>query len=159
MKCSFFLAAVVLILLYGWTMWTVNNRMEKKIDGNYARMLQAILNKSWRQHPAIQKLYGHQPPITKTIKIRPTRHAGHCWRSRDEFISYVLLWILHMDMQRYDDQLEPTHSSSLLIRDVNPESLPVIMNNRDRWQGRVKNIRDMMLMMTEAFRLQWKTTS
>ena len=26
-------------------------------------------------------------PITKTIKIRRTRHAGHCWRSRDELIS------------------------------------------------------------------------
>ena len=28
--------------------------------------------------------------ITKTIKIRWTRHAGHCWRSRDKLISDVL---------------------------------------------------------------------
>ena len=26
-----------------------------------------------------------------TIKIRRTRHAGHCWRSMDELISDVLL--------------------------------------------------------------------
>ena len=26
-------------------------QLEKKLDGNYSRMLQAILNKSWRQHP------------------------------------------------------------------------------------------------------------
>ena len=25
-------------------------------------------------------------------KVRRTRHAGHCWRSRDELISDVLLW-------------------------------------------------------------------
>ena len=28
----------------------------------------------------------------KTIKIRQTRHAGHCWRSKNELISNVLLW-------------------------------------------------------------------
>ena len=38
-------------------------------------------------------VYDHLLPITKTIKIRRTRHAGHCWRSRDELISDVLLWI------------------------------------------------------------------
>ena len=56
-------------------------------------MLRAILNKSWRQHPTRHQLYGHLPPITKTIQVRRTRHAGHCWRSRDELISDVLLWI------------------------------------------------------------------
>ena len=60
--------------------------------GNYTRMLRAILNKSWRQHPTRHQLYGHLPPITKTIHVRRTRHAGHCWRSRDELISDVLLW-------------------------------------------------------------------
>ena len=55
-------------------------------------MLWAILNRSWRQHPTKQQLYGHLPPITKTIQIRRTRHAGHCWRSKDELISDVLLW-------------------------------------------------------------------
>ena len=37
-------------------------RMEKKLDGNDSRMLRAILNKSWRQHPTKQMLYGHLPP-------------------------------------------------------------------------------------------------
>ena len=57
-------------------------------------MLRAILNKSWRQHPTRHQLYGHLPPITKTIQVRRTRHAGHCWRSRDELIRDVLLWTL-----------------------------------------------------------------
>ena len=57
-------------------------------------MLRAILNKSWRQHPTKPQLYGYLPPIMKTIKIRRTRHAGHCWRSKDQLISDVLWWAL-----------------------------------------------------------------
>ena len=89
MKCSFFQAAVVLILLYGCT-WTLTKCMEEKLDGNYTRMLWAILNNSWRQHPTKQQ-YSHLPPITKTIQIWWTRYVGHCWRSRDMLISDVLL--------------------------------------------------------------------
>ena len=58
----------------------------------YTRMLLVILNKSWRQHPTKQQPYGHQSSITKIIKIRRTRHVGHCWRRRDKLISHVLLW-------------------------------------------------------------------
>ena len=47
--------------------WTLTKRLEKKLDGNYTTMLRAILNKSWRQHPTRRQLYGHLPPITKTI--------------------------------------------------------------------------------------------
>ena len=48
MKRSFFQAAVTSILLYGCTTWTLTKRLEKKLDGNYTRMLRAILNKSKR---------------------------------------------------------------------------------------------------------------
>ena len=72
MKRSFFQAAVASILLYGCTIWTLTKRLEKKLDGNYTRMLRAILNKSWRQHPTRHQLYGHLPPITKTIQVRRT---------------------------------------------------------------------------------------
>ena len=85
MKRSSFQAAVVSILLYGCTTWTLTKRLEKKLDGNYTRMLRAILNKR-------HQLYGHLPPITKTIQVRRTRHAGHCWRSKDDLISDILLW-------------------------------------------------------------------
>ena len=74
-----------------WILKTIK-WLEKKLDGSYTRMLWAILNKSWWQHPTKHQLYGHLLPITKTIQIRRTRHAGHCWRSRDELISDVLLW-------------------------------------------------------------------
>ena len=70
----------------------LTKHMEKKLDGNYTRMLQAILNKSWRQHPTKHQLYGHLPPIMKTIQVRQTRHVGHDWRHKDKLISNILLW-------------------------------------------------------------------
>ena len=88
MKRSFFQAVVILILLYGCTTWTLTKQL-KKLDSNYTRILRAILNMSWRQHSTRHQLYGHLPPITKTIQVRRTRH---CWRNKDELISDVLLW-------------------------------------------------------------------
>ena len=118
MKRSFFQAAVTSRLLYGCTTWTLTKRLEKKLDGNYTRMLRAILNKSWQQHPTRHQLYGHLPPITKTIQVRRTRHAGHCWRSRDELIRDVLLWIPTHGRAKQDDQLERTFSSYVRIQAV-----------------------------------------
>ena len=125
MKRSFFQAGVTSILLYGCTTWTLTKRLEKKLDGNYTRMLRAILNKSWRQHPRRHQLYGHLPPITKTIQVR---HAGHCWRNRDELVRDVLLWTPpHMAVQKQDDQHEHTFSSYVRIRDV------VLKTCRGQW--------------------------
>ena len=92
-KCNLFQATVMSILLYECTTWMLTKRMEKKLDGNCTRILQAVMNKSWKQHPTKQLLYGRLPPITKTIQTWRTRYAGYCWRSKDELISDVLLWI------------------------------------------------------------------
>ena len=141
MKRSFLQAAVASILLYGCTTSTLTKRLEKKLDGNYTRMLRTILNKSWRQHSTRHQLYGNLPPITKTIQVRRTRHAGHCWRSRDELISDVLLWT-------------PTHGRAKVGRPArtyiqqlcedtgcSPEDLPEAMNDREKWRERVGDIR------------------
>ena len=134
MKRSFSQAAVVTILLYGHTTWTLTKRLEKKLDGNYTRMFRAILNKSWRQHPTRHQQYGHLTPITKTIQVRRTRHAGHCWRSRNDLISDVLLWTPTYDQAKagrpartYIQQLcEDTGCSS--------EDQPEAINDREKWQ-------------------------
>ena len=118
MERSFFQAAVVSILLYGCTTWTLTKRLEKKLDSNYTRMLRAILNKSWRQHPKRYQLYGHLPPITKTIQVKRTRHAGHCWRSRDELKSDVLLWTPTYGRAKAGRPAEHTFSSYVRIQDV-----------------------------------------
>ena len=69
------------------------------------------------------------------------RHAGHCWRSRDELIRDVLLWI-------------PTHGRAKAGRPARtyiqqlcedtgccPEDLPRAMNDREEWRERVRDIR------------------
>ena len=138
MKRSFFQAAIVSILLYGCTTWTLTKRLEKKLDGNYTRMLRAILNKSWRQHPSKHQLYGHLPPITKTIQVRRTRHAGHCWRSRDELISDVFLWTPTYGRAK----AARTHIQKLCEdTGCSPEDLPEVMNDREKWRERVRDIR------------------
>ena len=83
----------------------------------------------------------HLPPITKTIQVRRTKHAGHCWRSRDELIRDVLLWT-------------PTHGRAKAGRPARsyiqqlcedtgccPEDLPEAMNDREKWWERVRDIR------------------
>ena len=69
------------------------------------------------------------------------KYAGHCWRSRDELIRDVLLWI-------------PTHGRAnagrpartyiqQLCEDTGccPEDLPRAMNDREEWRERVRDIR------------------
>ena len=115
--------------------------MEKKIDGNYTRLLRPILNKSWRQHPTKQQLYGHLPPITKTIKVRRARHAGHRWISGDELISDRFLWIpshgrvkAGLPARTYIQQLCADTGCSL-------EDLPGAMDDRDGWRKRFLELR------------------
>ena len=140
MKRSFFQAAVVSILLYGCTTRTLTKRLEKKLDGNYTRMLRAILNKSWRQHPTKHQLYGHLPPITKTIQVRRTRHAGHCWRSRDELISDVLLWTPTYGRAKAGRPARTYMQQICEDTGCSPEDLPETMNDRGGCRVRVRDI-------------------
>ena len=140
MKRSFFLAAVVLILLYGCTTWTLTKRLEKKLDGSYTRMLRAILNKSWRQHPTRHQLYGHLPPITKTIQARRTRHSGHCWRSKDELITDVLLWTSTYVRAKAGRPARTYIRQLCEDTGCCPEDLPEAMNDREKWRERVRDI-------------------
>ena len=91
--------------------------------------------------PTRHQLFGHLPPITKAIQVRRTRHAGHCWRSRNERIRDVLLWT-------------PTHGRAKAGRPARtyiqqlcedtgccPEDLPRAMNDREEWRERVRDIR------------------
>ena len=101
----------------------------------------ATLNNTWRQQLTKHQLYGHLPPITKTIKVRRTRDAGHCWRSREELISDLLQWTSSYGRAKagrpartYIQQLcEDTGCSA--------EDLPEAMNDREKWGERVRDIR------------------
>ena len=81
-------------------------------------------------------------PLTSRIKnhLRWTRHAGHCWRSKDELISDVLLWTpthRHASVgwpeRTYLDHLCADTWCSL-------EDKPGSMDDKDGWKERVREI-------------------
>ena len=133
-KRNFFQTAVVSILLYGCTTWTLTKRMKKKHDGNYTRILQAIVNKSWRQHPTKQQPNGHLPPITKLSKLDEPD-------MQDELISDILRQTpshgrakVGRPARTYIQQLCADTGYSL-------EDLTGTMDHRDGWWERVREIR------------------
>ena len=88
-----------------------------------------------------RQLYCHLPRITKTIKRRRTRHAGHYWRSRDELVSNVHLWTPSFGRAKagrpaitYIQQLCADTGCSF-------EDLPKALDDRDVWRERVRDIR------------------
>ena len=119
---------------------------------NSTRMLRAVLNKSWRQHPTRHQLYGHLPSITKTIQVRRTRHAVHCWRSKDELISDVLLWTPTYGRAKTGRPARTYIQQLCEDTGCNSEDLPEAMNDREKWREKGQGYpcwrHDMMMMMT-----------
>ena len=111
----------------GCTTLTLTKRMEKKLDSNYTRMLRAIFNKCWRQHPTKQQLCGHLPSITKTIQVRRTRHTNTAGEVRTNSWATYPDGAFHMDEQRRDNQLESIYNSSVAILDI------ALKTYRERW--------------------------
>ena len=119
-------------------------------------MLRVVLNKSRKQHPTKQKLYGLLLPITQTIQVRQTRYAGHCWRSKAELLSNVLLWTsiyvfasVSRPARSYIHQLCANNGFSV-------GDLPGEIDDRDGWQKRFRELRAMMIIiMTYEFANKW----
>ena len=128
---------------YSWTYWLpkiyIKTHYMKSIIIKWniffqTRMLRAILNKSWQQHPTKRQLYGQLPPITKTIQARRTRHAGHCWRSKNEIISDVLLWTPAYGQSKAGRPARTYIQQLCDDTGCNPEDLPEAMNDRETWR-------------------------
>ena len=141
LKINFFRAAVETVLVYGSITWKMTVAMERKIDGTYTRMLRAITNKHWNPHLTNEELYKNIPKISDTIRKQRLHFAGHCWRSKDELASDLLLWNpKHGKRSRgrprksYIDQLK--EDTMLKI-----EQLPTAMNDRNEWKLRVMKCR------------------
>ena len=141
MKRSFFQAAVVSILLYGCTTWTLTKaageEAGRKLHKNVESSIKQVLATTPHETPTIRTLAPHHKNYTSSTN----RHAGHCWRSKDELISDVLLWT-------------PTHGCARVGRPArtyiqqlcedtgcNPEDLPEAMNDREKWRETVRDIR------------------
>ena len=105
-------------------------------------MLRAVTNKSWRDHLTNEQLYGDIPKISKSIRMQRLRFTDHCWGSKYEVASYLILWQPHhgnrsrgRPAKTYTDQLRD--DTDLLTTD----EIKTAMNNRERWKNIVMDYR------------------
>ena len=114
--------------------WSDENMMSKFQKSVKERTRRRKLNKFWRQHPTRHQRYGHLPPITKTIQVRRTRHAGHCWRSKDELISDVLLWTPAYGQAKAGRPARTYIQQLSEDTGCNSEDPPKAMNDTEKWR-------------------------
>ena len=132
-KRSFFQAAVVSIRLYGCTTWTLRKpvgeeagrQLHKNVASNIEQVLEATLHKAQTMRlPASH---------TKTIQVRRTTHAGHCWRSRDDLISDVLVWTPTYGRAKAGRQAWTYIQQLFEDTGCRPEDLLEARNDREKW--------------------------
>ena len=123
-KRSLYRAAVMSILQYGCTTWMLKcgekawRQLHKKVASN----IELVKKKA-----AIPRTNTH----TKTIQVRSTRHAGHCWRSGDELISDVLTWTLSHGRAKAGGQAQTYIQQLCADTGCSIEDLPGGMEDRD----------------------------
>ena len=71
-----------------WMHHINTNKMHQ--NENFRRMQHTVLNKSWKLQPMKKQLYSHVTHLNNHFS--KTNMWGHCWRSKDELISNLLLW-------------------------------------------------------------------
>ena len=112
------------------------SKANKKLDRNYKEMLRAVLNKSWLQHFTKLLLHGLLPPISQTIQVKWTKHAGHSWKSKNKFISDVHLWTpTHGHTSVGRPARNCIHQVSVDTR-CHLEDPPGMMDDKDGWRER-----------------------
>ena len=125
---------------FGCTTWTPTKRMEKSLTAT----TQECCEQYWRS-PG-----GNTPqnfcsvtyhPSRKLSKLDELTHAGHCWRSKDELISDVLLWILLHGRAKAGRPARTYIQQLSVDTGCNHEDLPEAMNDKEGWRERVRDIR------------------
>ena len=136
-KIKIFKACVESILLYGSETWTITKNMEARIDGCYTKLLRRVLNISWRDHITNKEVYDKLPHISKIIRQRRLRFAGHCIRSVDQPISRLIFWSPTGGSVRRGRR-NLTYSDTL-CKDIGLDKLEITQLMRDRkiWASHV----------------------
>ena len=141
LKRHFFKAVVESVLLYGSTTWTLTKQQEQRLDGCYTRMLRAALNIDWRKHPTKAQLYGSLPPVSAKLREQRLRFAGHCFRSKGELVSDLLLWEPSHCKRSVGAQARTYTKKLQDDTGLHPDDLPTAMNDRMYWRSLVDSVR------------------
>ena len=117
---------------------TAGEEARRRLHKNAASNIEQVLAATPHKSPSIRP---PAPPSRKLSKLDEPDMHGHCWRSRYELISDVLLWTPIYGREKagwpartYIQQLcEDTGCS--------PEDLPEAMYDREKWRERVRDMR------------------
>ena len=115
--------------MYGEKAWW---QLHKNAVSNIEQVLEATPHKA----AAVRSLTTYH----KTIKIRRTRHKGHCWGSRDELISDVLLWIPSHGWAKAGWPAWTYIQQFCANTECSPGDLLEAMDDREGWRERVRDI-------------------
>ena len=145
-KIRLFTATVESVLLYGSEAWTLTQRLTKRLDGCYTRMLRMALDitVSQTQHISNAELYGDLPKLSSKIAQRRLRFAGHCHRHPELTSNKVLFWEpLHGTAKRRGPNLTypDTLSKDLGTNKCNINEVKTRMMDRKIWRETVNGVR------------------
>ena len=118
MKRSFFQAAVVSILLYECTTWTLTKRLKKWLDGNYTECCEEYWTSPGGNTPEGTIYTANCLPSRKLSKLDELDTQDTAGEARTNSSVMYSNGLPHMAKQKQDDQLEHTYSSYVRIRDV-----------------------------------------
>ena len=110
----------------------MKKELQDRLNGTYTRLLMCVKNISWKTHPTKLQIYGEIPPITTTVARRRAIFAGHCYRSKDQVISDILLWRLPQAARGTRPHTYP----DTISRDtgLTVQELGAAMADRTRWK-------------------------
>ena len=114
---------------------TAGKEARRQLHKNAASNIEQVLAATPHKAPTIR------PPasITKTIQVRRTRHAGHCWRSRDGLISDILLWTTTYGRAKAGRPARTYIQQLCEDTGCSPEDLSEVMNDREKWRERLSD--------------------
>ena len=90
-------------------------------------------NVTWRQHIPNEVLYAGLPRISTTIRERRLRFNGHCWRSKNEVVSDLVLWEPKHGKRNVGRQARTLVDMLEAKNGVPRDCLPAAMDDRVGW--------------------------
>ena len=77
------------------------------------------------------------PPISETIRDRKLRFAGHCYQAKTELVSDMIIWQPTHGRRSHSRPAKTYFDQLTEDNDCDPETLPVLLTDRDNWKESV----------------------
>ena len=136
-KLNLFRATSESILLYGCQTWTLTKSEEARLDGCYTRMLRTVKNISWKSNMSNDLLYGNLHKVSKVIRSRRLKLAGHCYRDKSSPVHKLITWTPKHGSTKLGRP--PLSFVDTMMRDTGTETtteLETLMADRVQWRRR-----------------------